>query len=115
MAASNRAQALFPDCSERLVILEPTLMLYARVDHAKFMYSLDYASNRRCFFALKPHFLLKRVFDFDVERCGCGGKLKVIAAIEEPAVIERILTHLGLSAQPPPRTPARRVDLFQAA
>lgn len=25
-------------------------------DHAKFMYSLDYASNRRCFFALKPHF-----------------------------------------------------------
>jgi hypothetical protein len=41
--------------------------------------------------------------------------LKIIAAIEEPAVIERILTHLGLSAQPPPRTPARRVDIFQAA
>lgn len=59
--------------------------------------------------------LLKRVFDFDVERCVCGGKLKIIAAIEEPAVIERILTNLGLSAQPPPRTPARRVDLFQAA
>jgi hypothetical protein len=38
-----------------------------------------------------------------------------IAAIEEPAVIERILTHLGLSARPPPRTPARRFDLFQAA
>ena len=33
--------------------------------------------------------LLKRVFDFDVERCVCGGKLKIIAAIEEPAVIER--------------------------
>jgi hypothetical protein len=59
--------------------------------------------------------LLKRVFDLDVERCGCGGKLKIIAAIEEPAVIERILTHLGLSAQPPPRAPARRVDLLQAA
>ena len=59
--------------------------------------------------------LLKRVFDIDVERCVCGGKLRIIAAIEEPAVIERILTHLGLSAQPPPRTPARRVDLFQAA
>ena len=41
--------------------------------------------------------------------------LKIIAAIEEPAVIERILTHLGLSAQPPPRTPARRGALFQAA
>ena len=59
--------------------------------------------------------LLKLVFDLDVERCGCGGKLKIIAAIEEPEVIERILTHLGLSAQPPPRTPARRVELFQAA
>jgi Putative transposase len=59
--------------------------------------------------------LLKRVYDIDVERCECGGKLKIIAAIEEPAVIERILTHLGLSAQPPPRAPARRVELFQAA
>ena len=60
--------------------------------------------------------LLKRVFDIDIEHCPqCGGKLKIIAAIEEPAVIERILTHLGLSAQPPPRAPARRVDIFQAA
>ena len=59
--------------------------------------------------------LLKRVFDIDIERCVCGGKLKIIAVIEEPAVIERILTHLGLCAQPPPRAPARRVDLFQAA
>ena len=60
--------------------------------------------------------LLKGVFDLDVERCGqCGGKMKIIAAIEEPAVIERILAHPGLSAQPPPRAPARRVDLFQAA
>ncbi len=59
--------------------------------------------------------LLNRVFDIDVERCECGGKLKIIAAIEEPAVIERILTHLGLAAQPPPRAPARRVELFQAA
>jgi len=30
-------------------------------------------------------------------------------------VIGCILTHLGLSAQPPPRMKARRVDLFQAA
>ena len=60
--------------------------------------------------------LLKRVFDIDIEHCPqCGGNLKIIAAIEEPAVIERILTHLGLSAQPPPRTPSRRVDIFQAA
>ena len=60
--------------------------------------------------------LLKRVFDIDIERCPhCGGQLKLIAAIEEPAVIQRILTHLGLAAQPPPRAAARRVDLLQAA
>ena len=60
--------------------------------------------------------LLKRVFAIDVEHCPhCGGALTIIAAIEEPAVITRILTHLGLWAQPPPRSPARRFDLFQAA
>ncbi len=55
--------------------------------------------------------LLKRVFDIDIGRRVCGGNLKIIAVIEEPAVIER-LTHLGLAAQPPPRATARRVDLF---
>ncbi len=59
--------------------------------------------------------LLKRVYAIDAELCRCGGKLKIIAVIEAPAVIERIVTHLGLAAQPPPRAPARRFDLFQAA
>ncbi len=60
--------------------------------------------------------LLKRVFDIDIEHCPqCGGQLKLIAAIEEPAAIARILTHLGLAAQPPPRAPAVRMDLCQAA
>ena len=46
--------------------------------------------------------LLKRVFDIDLEHCPqCGGDLKIIAAIEEPAVIVRILTHLGLPAGAP--------------
>ncbi|MEI6741413.1 MAG: transposase, partial [Gemmatimonadaceae bacterium] len=40
--------------------------------------------------------LLKRVFHIDVERCACCGQLKILAAIEEPVVIVRILTHLGL-------------------
>jgi hypothetical protein len=39
---------------------------------------------------------LKRVFAIDIEVCRrCGGKLKVIASIEKPAVTERILEHLG--------------------
>src|SRR5262245_7864359 len=40
--------------------------------------------------------LLKRVFDVDVEHCpNCGGALKIIAAIEDPPVIAKILSHLG--------------------
>ena len=48
--------------------------------------------------------LLKRVFDIDLEHCPqCAGDLKIIAALEEPAVIVKILTHLGLPARAPPR------------
>ena len=43
------------------------------------------------------------MFDIDVERCACGGQLKIIAAIEEPVVIVRILMLLGLPARAPPR------------
>src|SRR5215831_8425062 len=58
--------------------------------------------------------LLKRVFDIDVKHCpNCGGALKIIAAIEDPPVIDKILSHLGLPTRAPPRAPARRVDLFQ--
>ena len=60
--------------------------------------------------------LLKRVFDIDIERCECGGKLKLIAVIEEPAVIEKILMHIGLDPRPPPIAPARkRADLLEWA
>ena len=52
--------------------------------------------------------LLKRVFEIDLEHCpNCGGELKIIAAILEQPVIEKILTHLGLQARAPPRAPAR--------
>jgi hypothetical protein len=44
----------------------------------------------------------------DLDHCSnCGGALKIIAAIEDPAVIVKILTHLGLPARAPPRAPAR--------
>jgi uncharacterized protein (DUF983 family) len=55
--------------------------------------------------------LLKRVFDIDMQHCpSCGnGELKIIAAILERPVIEKILGHLGLDPQPPPRGRAREV------
>ena len=47
---------------------------------------------------------LKRVFGIDIETCAaCGGALRIIACIEDPAVIKKILTHLDrkdASAEP---------------
>ncbi len=41
----------------------------------------------------------KRVFGIEIEGCArCGGKLKVIASIEEPEVIAKILAHLERTA-----------------
>ena len=38
---------------------------------------------------------LKRVFNIDIETCQeCGGARKVIACIEDPVVIRKILNHL---------------------
>ena len=38
---------------------------------------------------------LKRVFNIDIETCqACGGAVRIIASIEDPEVIEKILTHL---------------------
>ena len=50
---------------------------------------------------------LKRVFKIDIETCThCGGAVKVIASIEDPAVIKKILDHLD--RRPTPGMPAFR-------
>ena len=61
--------------------------------------------------------LLKRVFDIDMQHCpNCGaGELKIIAAILERQVIEKILGHLGLDPQPPPKGRAREAGLHFVA
>jgi hypothetical protein len=60
--------------------------------------------------------LLKRVFDIDVAHCSCcGGSLKLIAAIQRPSAITRILSHLGLPTRAPPRAPTRSFDHFATA
>ena len=78
--------------------------------------------------------LLKRVFGIDSSKLpelrrpaddgrDAGGRAQqeqlpeIIAAIEQPNAIHKILTHLGLQAHPPPRAPVRydperEADLF---
>lgn len=42
---------------------------------------------------------LKRVFNIDITLCeACGGRVRIIACIEDPAVIHRILEHLERKA-----------------
>jgi len=61
---------------------------------------------------------LKRVFGIDIKTCHeCGGTVKVIACIDDPVVIEKILSHLQekLTSAPAGRRPASRAppaDLF---
>ena len=66
---------------------------------------------------------LKRVFNIDIETCEqCGGQVKVIASIEDPAVIGQILKHLKQKAVnsdtthhhmlPPERAPPQSGLLF---
>ena len=55
---------------------------------------------------------LKRVFNIDIEICNsCGGHVKIIACIEDPVVIEKILTHLDRKAA---CTAARRLPPCRA-
>ena len=64
-------------------------------------------------FSDTSHSKFRPSFDIDIEICRrCGGRLRVIASIKEPAVIERILKHLGREAVPvdpahPSRAPPR--------
>jgi hypothetical protein len=52
--------------------------------------------------------LMQRSFGFDVLACPrCGGRLELIALIEDPSVIRRILRHLGLPTEVPAARPAR--------
>ncbi len=59
--------------------------------------------------------LMRRAFDLDVLACPrCGGRMRLIATIEDPRVIRQILAHLGLLTEVPhPRPPPpQAADLF---
>ena len=54
-------------------------------------------------------YLLKRTFNIDMQACpGCHtGKLQIIAAIENPEAIKKILEHLAIPTKAPTPWPAR--------
>ena len=52
---------------------------------------------------------MARIFAVDVLQCPrCGGRMRILAAIEDPSVARKILDCLGLPSRPPPVAPARR-------
>ena len=55
---------------------------------------------------------MRHTFAVDVFACArCRGRMRLVATIEDPVVIRKILTHLGLPTEvPAPRPPPS--DLF---
>lgn len=63
--------------------------------------------------------LLARVFQIDVQQCpACGGRLKILAALTDPASVRRYLEGVGLPSRAPPLATARideQLELDDAA
>ncbi|MBI3768002.1 MAG: ATP-dependent helicase HrpA [Deltaproteobacteria bacterium] len=52
--------------------------------------------------------MLPRIFAIDALACAqCGGRLRLIATIDDPPIVDRILRHLGLPTELPDLFPAR--------
>ena len=61
------------------------------------------ASAAPCSHRLRWATLLARVFSSDLSECAaCGGRLRIIAALTDPALIRTYLEGVGLPAMPPP-------------
>ena len=59
---------------------------------------------------------MQRSFGFDVLACPrCPGRLRLVALIQQPEVVGRILTHLGLSAELPLLRPSRDPPVLEWA
>jgi hypothetical protein len=56
--------------------------------------------------------LMRRAFHLDVLRCPrCAGRMQLIATIEDPAIIQRILAHLGLpGTREGPQPPCSQIE-----
>ncbi len=70
-----------------------------------------YAASSRIEWAL----LLCTTYGVDALRCPkCAGRMRVMATRIEPATVKKILAHLGLPTEPPPRARARDPPLQES-
>jgi len=52
--------------------------------------------------------LIARTFNINLEKCSlCGGKMKIVAAVTDPASVRRYLEGTGQASEPPTLAPAR--------
>jgi hypothetical protein len=59
--------------------------------------------------------LLKRTFSIEVETCPrCGGRMRLLAVINDLASGARFLRHRGEPTEPPKRAPARDPPYWQS-
>ena len=64
------------------------------------------ASAASCGHRLRWTTLLARVFSSNISDCAaCGERLRIVAALTDPASIRTYLEGVGLPAMPPPRAP----------
>ena len=60
--------------------------------------------------------LLARIYEAFPLACPfCHSQMRIIAFINEPSTVRKILDHIGEATQPPPITPARGPPLWEAA
>ncbi|HMJ14683.1 MAG TPA: hypothetical protein VK524_24900 [Polyangiaceae bacterium] len=59
--------------------------------------------------------LLRRTFAVDIETCpSCGGRMRLLALVNEATSLARFLRHMGEPTEPPPRAPARDPPFWQS-
>ena len=87
---------------EFVVPAKPGDEAVARAQRGNKVYSMTWAQR------------LKRVFAIEIEKCEkCGGKVKIIACIEDPEVIQKILKHLRLDDASQTRNRSPPAGLFE--
>jgi hypothetical protein len=60
--------------------------------------------------------LMRRAFDIDVLACPrCRSRMRLLATIEDPRIVQQILTHPGLPSEPVQADPAHSPPAYSAA